>query len=90
MHGCDWDDETGEANGFNQFGYDGEDFLSLDPQTMTWVAAKPQALITKHKWDRETDYLQAKKRFNKLQCPERLKKYLAYMNSFPQSTGRVI
>lgn len=89
MHGCEWDDETGEVTAFNQFGYDGQDFIALDPETMTWVAAKPQALITKHKWDRETIYLQIKKMFNTHLCPERLKRYLEYLQRFHQGTGRI-
>ncbi|XP_056911177.1 major histocompatibility complex class I-related gene protein-like [Takifugu flavidus] len=84
IHGCEWDDETDEKTAFNQFGYDGEDFIALDPETMTWVAAKPQALITKRNWDNEIIYLQIKKTFNTHLCPERLKGYLQYIQKFHQ------
>lgn len=89
IHGCEWDDETGEVTAFNQFGYDGQDFIALDAETMTWVAAKPQALITKHKWDSDAIYLQRKKVFNTHICPERLKIYLQYLQRFQQKTGRI-
>ncbi|XP_070772849.1 major histocompatibility complex class I-related gene protein-like isoform X2 [Enoplosus armatus] len=88
MHGCEWDDETGEVHGFNQYGYDGEDFIALDPQTLTWIAAKPQAVITKHKWDRDIIYIEVNKMFNTQRCPERLKKYVEYLKSFLQRTER--
>ncbi|XP_070840842.1 major histocompatibility complex class I-related gene protein-like [Chaetodon trifascialis] len=88
VHGCEWDDETGEVNAFNQFGYNGEDFIVLDLKTMTWIAAKPQAVILKHKWDRDIIYLEAKRIFNTQGCPKRLKTYLEYLKGFLQRTER--
>ncbi|KAI4896669.1 hypothetical protein NFI96_021894, partial [Prochilodus magdalenae] len=50
MYGCELDDD-GTKRGYRQEGYDGEDFLSLDMNTLTWTAANPKAVITKLKLD---------------------------------------
>uniref|UniRef100_A0A3Q3F5V3 MHC class I-like antigen recognition-like domain-containing protein n=1 Tax=Labrus bergylta TaxID=56723 RepID=A0A3Q3F5V3_9LABR len=42
MYGCEWDDETGDVNGYRQIGYDGEDFI---------------AVVTKQKWDKDKKYV---------------------------------
>ncbi|XP_067468483.1 major histocompatibility complex class I-related gene protein-like [Thunnus thynnus] len=77
MNGCEWDDETGEVNGFVQFGYDGEDFIAFDLKTLTWIAPKPQAVITKHQRDRDRPNNEMWKHFLTQRCPELLKRYLA-------------
>ncbi|XP_074469535.1 class I histocompatibility antigen, F10 alpha chain-like isoform X2 [Sebastes fasciatus] len=81
MVGCEWDDETEEVKGYNQYGYDGEDFISFDLETETCVAAKQQAVITKHKWDNDKAFIVRRKHYLTQECPEYLKKYVNYGRS---------
>ncbi|XP_037650595.1 major histocompatibility complex class I-related gene protein-like isoform X2 [Sebastes umbrosus] len=81
MVGCEWDDETDEVNGFRQYGYDGEDWISFDLKTETWVAPKPQALITKHNWDNDKAKIAYYKHYHTQRCPEYLKKFVNYGRS---------
>uniref|UniRef100_A0A667XSC6 Ig-like domain-containing protein n=1 Tax=Myripristis murdjan TaxID=586833 RepID=A0A667XSC6_9TELE len=81
MYGCEWDDETGVTNGFYQFGYDGEDFIAFDLRTKTWIAPTPQAVITKHEWDRDADQNERWKNYLTQECIDWLKKYLDYGRS---------
>ncbi|XP_053302236.1 major histocompatibility complex class I-related gene protein isoform X1 [Pleuronectes platessa] len=76
MSGCEWDGETGEVKGFEQHGYDGEDFLSWDMETETWIAPTPKSVITKLKWDQEKPRLAFKKYYYTQECPTWLKKFL--------------
>ncbi|XP_045915053.1 major histocompatibility complex class I-related gene protein-like [Micropterus dolomieu] len=81
ISGCEWDDESGEVNGFNRYGYDGEDFILFDLKTETWIALKPQAGPFKLKWDAEESRITFNKQFLTQICPGWLKKYVAYGRS---------
>ncbi|XP_076854562.1 BOLA class I histocompatibility antigen, alpha chain BL3-7-like [Brachyhypopomus gauderio] len=50
MYGCELDD-NGTKRGYKLYGYDGEDYISLDMNTHTWTPASDNAKITKLKWD---------------------------------------
>ncbi|XP_029919894.1 class I histocompatibility antigen, F10 alpha chain-like isoform X1 [Myripristis murdjan] len=81
MYGCEWDDLTGVTNGYEQHGYDGEDFLVFDLKTKTWIAPTPQAVITKHKWDRNTGQNEYLYNYYTQECIDWLKKYVGYGRS---------
>nr|SSC14285.1 MHC Class 1 alpha antigen [Channa striata] len=78
MYGCEWDDETDEVTGYRKDSYDGEDFISFDLETETWIAPKQQAVITKNKWDSNKAIAAQWKNYLTQICPEWLKKYVNY------------
>uniref|UniRef100_A0A8C5ALA7 Immunoglobulin C1-set domain-containing protein n=1 Tax=Gadus morhua TaxID=8049 RepID=A0A8C5ALA7_GADMO len=88
LFGCEWDDEDGTADGNEQYGYDGEDFISFDLETLTWVAAVPQAVPTKQRWDGSRNWNEQKKYFLTKEFVDLLKELLVYGKSTLQRTGR--
>ncbi|KAL7824458.1 hypothetical protein AOLI_G00329010 [Acnodon oligacanthus] len=89
MYGCALHD-NGTKTGYEQHGYDGEDFLSLDLNTLTWTAANAKAVITKQKWDANVGLNQNKKNYYEHTCIEWLQKYVGYGRSTLERTGTVI
>ncbi|XP_074542597.1 BOLA class I histocompatibility antigen, alpha chain BL3-6-like [Halichoeres trimaculatus] len=81
MVGCEFDDETKEVKGFDQFGYDGEDFLVLDLKTLTWTAPREEAVITKQRWDKDETQTRMSENYFNTECIEWLKKYVNYGQS---------
>lgn len=77
MFGCQWNDETDEVTGYMQYAFDGEDFISLDMSTDTWVTAKSQAFSTKLRWERRGYILQVKHFIDQI-CINWLKKIVRY------------
>uniref|UniRef100_A0A3Q2GEV0 Ig-like domain-containing protein n=1 Tax=Cyprinodon variegatus TaxID=28743 RepID=A0A3Q2GEV0_CYPVA len=49
--GCEVDDDTKEITAFNHYAYNGEDFISFDFNTKTWIAHHPRAKTIKEQWD---------------------------------------
>ncbi|KAK2920772.1 hypothetical protein Q8A73_000257 [Channa argus] len=78
MYGCKWDDETDEVTAYEQFGYDGEDFIAFDLKTETWIAPTPEAFITKLKLDNNRAVTAQRKNDLTQICPDWLKKYVNY------------
>ncbi|XP_050958081.1 class I histocompatibility antigen, F10 alpha chain-like, partial [Labeo rohita] len=77
MYGCELSDD-GSTRGYRQYGYDGGDFVSFDKSTLTYTAANPEAVITKHKWEADRAYGEQWKGYLENTCIEWLKKYVGY------------
>ncbi|MCJ8746646.1 hypothetical protein PDJAM_G00144030 [Pangasius djambal] len=83
MYGCELDDD-GTARGSDQYGYDGEDFISLDVKAGVWKPAK-KTYVT-HKWDPDGHYALDQKRYLteqnglKKKCIDWLRMYVFYSN----------
>uniref|UniRef100_G3NAZ5 Ig-like domain-containing protein n=1 Tax=Gasterosteus aculeatus aculeatus TaxID=481459 RepID=G3NAZ5_GASAC len=88
MVSCEWDDETNEVKGYDQDGYDGEDFISFDPETEQYIAPKQQAVRIKQKWDQDRARIAHNKNFLTHVFPEWVKKYLSYGRSSLMRTER--
>ena len=51
MYGCDVGSDGGFLRGYEQYGYDGRDYLALNEDLRSWTAADTAAQITKRKWE---------------------------------------
>ncbi|XP_061476702.1 major histocompatibility complex class I-related gene protein-like isoform X2 [Rhineura floridana] len=85
MYGCEVGPE-GRKGGYDQFGYDGRDFLSFDKETLSWTAADAGAQVTKRKLERDRAFTQHRKAFLEEECVEWLKRYLDYGKEALQRT----
>ncbi|XP_072471959.1 BOLA class I histocompatibility antigen, alpha chain BL3-7-like isoform X5 [Notamacropus eugenii] len=89
MLGCEVSPELRFQRGFLQFAYDGQDYIALDSETLTWTAAVPQAVSTKRKWE-EGSEAERWKAYLEETCVMWVKKYLemgkeALMRTDPSS-----
>ncbi|XP_046698243.1 BOLA class I histocompatibility antigen, alpha chain BL3-6-like isoform X1 [Silurus meridionalis] len=75
MYGCESDD-NGTTKGSDQYGYDGE-FISLDLNTGTWIADKPQALMLEHDY-KSNVYTKYWKNFLENECIDLLNRFVNY------------
>ncbi|KAL1252030.1 hypothetical protein QQF64_019826 [Cirrhinus molitorella] len=76
MYGCEWDNETEDSHGFDWYGYDGEDYVSLDLKELRYIAAVAQGIITIMKWDNNRAQLQLLQQYYRHECVDWLKKFL--------------
>ncbi|KAM9446616.1 H-2 class I histocompatibility antigen, K-D alpha chain-like [Clarias gariepinus] len=74
MYGCDLN-SNGTTRGYDQYDYDGEDFISLNPTTETWTAANDKAKMFIKEWDTEGEMAKHWKDFLEKDCIDQLKKF---------------
>ncbi|MEQ2272384.1 hypothetical protein XENORESO_020961, partial [Xenotaenia resolanae] len=87
MYGCEWENEYEEVQGWEQFGYNGQDFIAFDLTREKWTAGATQAVITKNKWDNDKAKVEQTKNYITQICPVWLKKYLEYGKRSLMRTG---
>ncbi|XP_066451464.1 class I histocompatibility antigen, F10 alpha chain-like isoform X4 [Eleutherodactylus coqui] len=76
MIGCELDDD-GSIRGYQQFRYDGGEFMALDTQTWTYTATMSQALITTQRWNSpEVRLGEILRNYLQNECIDWLKKYV--------------
>ena len=51
MSGCDVGPDGRLLGGYDQYGYDGRDYIALNEDLRSWTAANTVAQITKRKWE---------------------------------------
>ncbi|XP_072331376.1 major histocompatibility complex class I-related gene protein-like isoform X2 [Scyliorhinus torazame] len=77
MIGCDLRDD-GTTTGFNQKGWDGNDFINFDKRNNVWVTPVHWGESIKNGWNRDMADNQAWKDYLEVECIEWLRKYLEY------------
>ncbi|XP_041665047.1 major histocompatibility complex class I-related gene protein-like [Cheilinus undulatus] len=84
ISGCEWDEETGGNANLAKTGYNGEDFLTLDLQTQTWTALKPEALPLKLRGEADKAALYFMNQIYNHDCPTGLKETVTSGGKFLQ------
>ncbi|KAG7318630.1 hypothetical protein KOW79_018385 [Hemibagrus wyckioides] len=77
MYGCELHDDS-STRGYDQYGYDGEDFISLNLTTGTWTADNDEAEVTKNMWDNDPGFTMDQRNYLEKECIEWLEKFVTY------------
>ncbi|XP_072455421.1 BOLA class I histocompatibility antigen, alpha chain BL3-7-like [Notamacropus eugenii] len=75
MYGCEVSPDLTFQRGFDQFAYDGQDYIALDSETLTWTAAVTPAVNSKRKLETRS-FEEREKVYLEETCVLWLKKYL--------------
>ncbi|KAK7136579.1 hypothetical protein R3I93_016803 [Phoxinus phoxinus] len=87
MYGCECGDETGYSKGFDQYAYDGENFISLDLKENRYIASVQQGSPTAMKWNNDKTQLRFLKQYYDHDCVYWLKEFLRFRKEDPWITA---
>ncbi|XP_068120802.1 class I histocompatibility antigen, F10 alpha chain-like [Hyperolius riggenbachi] len=76
VYGCELRDD-GSTAGYQQYGYDGRDFLYLDTQSWMWIPAMHEAQLSAQRWNSlEVRLEEMHKKYLETECIDWLKKHI--------------
>uniref|UniRef100_A0A2K6V8V5 Ig-like domain-containing protein n=1 Tax=Saimiri boliviensis boliviensis TaxID=39432 RepID=A0A2K6V8V5_SAIBB len=75
MYGCDVGPDGRLLRGYNQFAYDGKDYIALNEDLRSWTAADTAAQITQRKWEAASE-AERMRAYLEGTCLESLHRYL--------------
>ncbi|XP_017894369.1 PREDICTED: BOLA class I histocompatibility antigen, alpha chain BL3-7-like [Capra hircus] len=75
MYGCDVGPDRRLLRGYDQFAYDGREYITLNEDLRSWTAADTAAQITKSTWEKEGE-AEARRNYLEGRCVESLRRYL--------------
>ncbi|XP_052019210.1 H-2 class I histocompatibility antigen, L-D alpha chain-like isoform X4 [Apodemus sylvaticus] len=75
MSGCDVDSDGRLLRGYQQYAYDGRDYIALNDDLKTWTAADVAAQITRRKWE-QAGAAERHRAYLEGECVEWLGRYL--------------
>ncbi|KAM9447066.1 popy class I histocompatibility antigen, alpha chain E-like [Clarias gariepinus] len=79
MYGCEFDDDDDDTTiGYEQYAYDGEDYISFDLKTLTWTTSTHPTVTTKYTRDGVALNNDHVKNYLENVCIEWLKKYVSH------------
>ncbi|XP_021010991.1 H-2 class I histocompatibility antigen, K-K alpha chain-like [Mus caroli] len=86
MSGCEVGSDGRLLRGYEQFAYDGRDYIALNEDLKTWTAADMAAQITRRKWEQAGD-AERYRAYLEGECVEWLRRYLELGNATLLRTG---
>uniref|UniRef100_A0A452E2Q2 Immunoglobulin C1-set domain-containing protein n=1 Tax=Capra hircus TaxID=9925 RepID=A0A452E2Q2_CAPHI len=75
MCGCDVGPDGRLLRGYEQFAYDGRDYIALNEDLRSWTAADTAAQVSKRKWEAK-GYAEERRNYLEGRCVEWLRRYL--------------